>query len=81
MNKKTLLWVAILGGAGYGIWWMVKNMHVTPRQKSILDIEEKSYSGLEDAYLKAWGDAVKAGKPDFTYNGKVYNSVGGSVKR
>lgn len=81
MNQKTLVWAVVIGGAGYGIWWMVKNMHVTPREKSILNIVAQKYDGFEQGFLKAWGDAVKSNQSEFTYNGKVYLSEGGRAKK
>jgi len=81
MNQKTLVWVAILGGAGYGIWWMVKNMHVTPREKNILTIFGGNFDGFQDEFLKAWAGAKKANSPEFTFNGKVYLTDGGRAKK
>lgn len=80
-GTKTIVWVGGIAVAAYAVWYMIKNMHVSPRQKSILNIEEKTYVGFEDAFLKAWGNAVKAGSPEFTYNGKVYISEGGRAKK
>jgi hypothetical protein len=80
-NTKTIVWIGIYGVVAYGIYYMVKNMHVTPRQKSILAIEENTYKGLEDAFLKAWGNATKLGQSEFTYLGKVYMTKGGKAKK
>ena len=80
-GTNTFIWIGGIALAGYAVWYMIKNMHLTPRQKSILNIEENSYLGFEDAFLKAWGNAVKLGSSEFTYNGKIYMSDGGKAKR
>ena len=80
-NTKTIVWIGVYGVVAYGIYYMVKNMHVTPRQKSILAIEENKYKGLDDGYLKACGNATKLGQSEFTYLGKVYLTNGGKAKK
>jgi hypothetical protein len=81
MNKKQLLWIALGGVAVYGAWYMIKYMHVTPKEKNILDIVGMRYANFEDAFLKAWAEATKSGVPEFTYNGKTYLTENGRAKR
>jgi hypothetical protein len=81
MNTKTIVWVGVYGVVAYGIYYMVKNIHVTPREKNIITIFGSNYSGFEDGYLKAWAKAKKSNALDFTYNGKVYLTEGGKVKK
>ena len=80
-GTNTIIWVGGVALLGYAAWYMVKNMHVTPRQKSILGIAEKKYEGMEDEYLKEWAKAAKIGQSEFSYKGKVYLTDGGSAKR
>lgn len=80
-GTKTIVWVGGIAVAAYAVWYMIKNMHVSPRQKSIAIVAEKNYLGFEDAFLKEWSKAVKSGQPEFTYNGKVYISDGGRAKK
>lgn len=80
MTKKQLLWVALGGVAVYGAWYMIKYMHVTPREKSILDIVGSRYANMEDGYLKARGDATKMKALEFIYNGKTYITETGKQK-
>jgi hypothetical protein len=83
MNKstKTILWVGIYGVVAYGIYYMIKNMHVTRREKNILIISQDNYKGFDDAYLKSWANAIKSNLSEFTYQGKVYLSNSGKVKK
>lgn len=81
MNTKTIVWVGIYGVIGYGVYYMVKNMHVTPREKNIITIFGSKYSGLEDNYLKAWAKAKKSNASEFTYNDKVYLTESGKAKK
>jgi hypothetical protein len=81
MNKKTILWIGVIGVSAYGIWWMVKNMHVTPREKAILEIQADKFKGFEDTFLKAWADAKKKMMDEFSYNGKTYFTKTGTAKK
>lgn len=80
-GTKTLLWVVGLAAAGYGTWWMVKNLHVTPRQKSIVKIVGERYNAFETAFLKAWGEASEANQATFVYNSKTYDTTTGRVAK
>ena len=80
-GTKTLLWVVGIGGGGYLLWQWAKKMHVTPKEKAILEIETSKYAGFEDAFLQAWASAKKQGQAEFTYQSKVYLTASGRAKR
>lgn len=80
-GTKTLIWIGVYGVVAYGIYWMVKNMHVTPRQKNIMLIKQSDFEGFDDGYIKAWADAVKSKQGEFTYQGKVYLTSNGRTKK
>lgn len=79
MQVKTLLYMTLGLGAAFGLYWVVKNMHLSPKQKQILIIMEKDYANLEDGFVKAWSDAVMSNSGSFTYNNKTYNSTTGKA--
>lgn len=81
MNTKTIVWVGIYGVVAYGIYYMVKNMHITKREKSVLAILSRSYQGFDDAFLKEWANGIKMGESEFSYKGKVYLTDGGRAKK
>jgi hypothetical protein len=81
MNTKTIVWIGVYGVVAYGIYYVVKNMYVTPREKNIVTIFGSSYSSFDDGYLKEWAKAKKSNASEFTYNGKVYLTVGGRAKK
>jgi hypothetical protein len=81
MNTKTIVWVGVYGVVAYGIYYMVKNMHVTPREKNIITIFGSNYKGFEDNFLKEWAKAKRRNASEFTYNGKVYLTEGGRAKK
>ena len=81
MNTKTIVWVGIYGVIAYGIYYMVKNMHITSREKSVLAILGRNYSGMEDGFLKEWAKGIKMGETEFSYKGKVYLTEGGRAKK
>ena len=80
-TSKVLLWVVAIGGGGYLLWQYAKKMHVSPREKAILEIETSKYAGFDDAFLKAWAMAKNQGQAEFTYQSKVYLTASGRAKR
>jgi hypothetical protein len=84
MNNKTLLWVAILGGASYVAYMLLfqKKMYA----QTI--VNSGKYSGgvnslldFDKLFLKAWSKASKSGNATFIFNGKEYNTEGGRAKK
>jgi len=81
-TTKTIVWIGIYGVVAYGIYYMVKNMHISPRQKSVLTIlDYKTYDGFEDEFLKEWAKGIKDKKSEFIYKGRIYLTDGGRAKK
>jgi hypothetical protein len=84
MNKKTIFFAIAIGGVGYGAYWYLRN---TKKAYATTIVKGGASSGYETLlkfdkpYLKAWSMAVKSKQPTFNYNGLIYNTQGGSVKK
>jgi hypothetical protein len=84
MDKKTIIWAIAIGGVGYGAYWYLRN---TKKAYATAIVKGGASSGYETLltfdkpYLKAWSMAVKSKQPTFNYNGLIYNTQGGSVKK
>lgn len=82
-GNKTLIWVAIYGVIGYGVY---KYFFSKKRYANIIASSGNFSSGVSvlttfDApFLKNWSTAAKNGQPTFMYNGKTYNTKGGKAK-
>lgn len=79
-GTKTIIWVGVYGAIAYLVYWSIKRMHVSPKEKDILAIATDRYKGFEDAFLKAWAEAKKSSIAEFVYNGKTYISSTGKAK-
>ena len=84
MDKKVIIWTIIVAGVGFGAYKYLTN---TVKAYATTIASSGSASNLDvlltfdKPYLKAWASAVKAKQPSFNYNGLIYNTQGGSVKK
>lgn len=80
-DTKLILWVTGISILVFGTIKWAQKMHVTSREKAILDIEAAKYNSFEDAFLEAWAEAKKQNQIEFTYNNKVFITASGRAKR
>lgn len=80
-DLKLTLWVLGISLAVFGTIKWAQKMHVTSREKAILDIYADKFKGFEEDFLIAWGNAKKQNQPEFTYKSKVYVTSTGMAKK
>jgi hypothetical protein len=85
MNKKTFLYVGVYAVVAYGAYYLYNN---TKKAYALTILKEgKAGGGLVGLFqfgknfLKPWAMAAKAKKPTFEFEGKNYNTQGGTVVR
>lgn len=85
MKKQTLVWIGIYAVVGYAAY-----MYFRPSKNKDINtiISTGNYNsaplnlqGFGDKYLRAWAAAAKKGLPNFVYEGKVYETSGGKLKK
>ena len=88
MKGKTYIWiaVAILGVGGYYAYKEFKKPNKLSKSESVdVIIENGGHSNrdfistFETGFLIAWANAIIKGEKTFVYNGKSYNSKGGTA--
>jgi hypothetical protein len=84
MNNRTLLYIGIYAVVGYGAYYMFFSKDAYA--KSI--IKSGKYGGsVQDLkgfganFLKPWSKAAKNNQETFVFEGKMYNTQGGKIKR
>jgi predicted small secreted protein len=83
LNKyKIYILIAIVIGSGLTYYFMFHNMS---REKAIKIIKDSGKHSMADdtifgtEYLKAWAKAVVKENPSFIFEGKTYNTKGGTA--
>lgn len=82
--NKTLGWVLAYGLIGYGAYYLLT--------KKKRDAKAIAFSGnttgsieklmtFDSAFLSAWAAAAKKNEAQFTYQGKVFVTKGGTAKK
>lgn len=80
-TSKTILWVAGIGLVGYfGIKWAMR-LHLTSKEKAILELESAKYKTFDVEFLKEWAAARNAGLETFVFDNKLYLTSTGRVKK
>ena len=88
MKNKAYIWIAlaILGIGGYLVYKEFKKPNKLSKSESIdIIIENGKHANKETIskfnanFLIAWASAVIKGEKTFTYNGKSYQSQGGTA--
>jgi hypothetical protein len=84
MNNKAILYIGIYAVVGYGAYYMFFSKDAYA--KSI--IKSGKYGGsVQDLkgfganFLKPWSKAAKNNQETFVFEGKMYNTQGGKIKR
>ena len=88
MKNKAYIWIAlaILGIGGYLVYKEFKKPNKLSKSESVdVIIENGSHSNrdfistFETGFLMTWANAIIKGEKTFTYNGKSYQSQGGTA--
>ena len=85
MSKKALLYIGIYAVVAYGGWYLYSNTKKA-YARIILD-SGMAGGGLEGLlpfgknYLKPWAMAAKSKQSTFVFEGKTYNTKGGTIER
>jgi len=74
MNRKTLTWIGAYLVVGYGLFYYFKKYHVSRKEKALISIAGKNFSGADTDYLEAWAKGIKSAAPSFEYKGGKYSS-------
>lgn len=64
-------WKIMSSGKKAQITWLIKNNYTSGTPASL--------STFDNAFIKAWYKAAKAGQPTFLLEGKTYNTQGGKA--
>jgi hypothetical protein len=80
-DLKLTLWVFGISVVVFGTIKWAQKMHVSPKERAILDIEAAKYRGFEEDFLIAWGEAKKQNQPEFMYNDKLFVTSTGRSKK
>lgn len=83
MGNKTIIWVAVYGLVGYGVY----NYFTRKKRYAKIIAGSNNYTGgvtgllnFGTDFLKSWSEASKNNQPIFFLNGKAYNTKGGKAK-
>jgi hypothetical protein len=94
-NINGLIAVAVVGLLGYLAYKKLyksdsKNVVITDSKKVVINYlytlygENKLYDDFvnkaDKGYIDNWSNAIMNGKDTFQFNGKIYNTKGGSAK-
>lgn len=84
MKTKTLVWIGIYAVVGYGAYYFI----FSKRAYANKIISSGKYTSSVDnllsfdkGFLKQWAKAATRDEVVFTYNGVVYNTLGGRAKK
>lgn len=81
-NGKTYLFIALYGIAAYGAYYLFYSK--TAYAKKIIKAQKSKGSidkliSFDMAFLRTWSKSAVNNDTTFTYNGKSYNTQGGTA--
>jgi hypothetical protein len=83
-NKKKFIFIILVLGALVASYFLFFKMTKEKALKIIVAAKEgrvaSTYSGFGDDFLIEWAKAIKKNSPDFTLNGKMYDTLTGKSK-
>jgi hypothetical protein len=83
-NKKIIFFVIVILIAGSLFWYFVLNITKEKAVKIIYKAntsrDQATLLGMDENYLIEWAKAIKSATPEFTHNGKTYDTGTGKAK-